>query len=184
MHWQPPGELIDFLDAGPPPVHIGFGSMSSRNPAETARVVLEAVRLAGCRAIVSEGWGGMAFDRLPDQVISVRDVPHEWLFPRVKAVVHHGGAGTTAAAIRAGKPSIICPFVADQPFWGDAVRKLGIGPEPISQRKLRPGNLARAIDQAVGDVRMQSRAITLGEEVSAEYGVARAVEIVTRRLQP
>ncbi|MBI1323232.1 glycosyltransferase [bacterium] len=178
--WQPPDELARFLAAGPPPVYVGFGSMSSRDPAETARTVFEAVRLAGCRAIVSEGWGGLSAGHVPDDVLAIQDVPHSWLFRQVAAVVHHGGAGTTAAAIRAGKPSIVCPFVADQPFWGHQVHKLGIGPKPIRQRRLRAGNLAGAIERAVNDKEMQSRALELGEKVAAEDGVARAVEIFSR----
>ncbi len=182
--WQPSGNLASFLAAGPPPVYVGFGSMSSRDPAATARKVFDAVRLSGCRAIVSEGWGGIATDNLPDDVLAVQDVPHSWLFGQMAAVVHHGGAGTTAAAIRAGKPSIVCPFVADQPYWGNQVHRLGIGPKPIRQRRLTADNLARAIDQAVRNRQMQSRASELGVKVSAEDGVARAVEIVSQRLCP
>ena len=180
--WQPPETLARFLAAGPPPVYVGFGSMSSRDPAATARTVFDAVNLAGCRAIVSEGWGGIAAGNVPANILAVQDVPHAWLFGQVTAVVHQGGAGTTAAAIRAGKPSIVCPFVADQPYWGNQVHRLGIGPKPIRQSRLRAENLARAIDQAVQDRQMQSRAADLGVKVAAEDGVARAVEIVARRL--
>jgi sterol 3beta-glucosyltransferase len=177
-----PVDLLEFLGDGPPPVFIGFGSMSSKNPVQTAEVVCEAVRLAGCRAIVSEGWGGMAIDQLPNQVIQVREIPHEWLFPRVSAVVHHGGAGTTATAIRAGIPSVVCPFAADQPYWGHIVFKHGLGPRPIAQKKLRPDHLAKAIVQAVQDSEIRKRSETMGALVAAEAGVDDAVRIVSGRL--
>jgi sterol 3beta-glucosyltransferase len=105
-------------------------------------------------------------------------VPHDWLFPQVAAVVHHGGAGTTAAGLRAGKPSVICPFLGDQPFWGGIVQQLGVGPEPIPQRRLTADRLAEAIRMAVQDVAMQNRADELGKKIRAEDGVARAVEII------
>jgi sterol 3beta-glucosyltransferase len=107
-------------------------------------------------------------------------VPHDWLFPRVAAVVHHGGAGTTAAGLRAGRPTVICPFLADQPFWGRVVYERGVGPKSIPQNRLTVKNLSNAIRVAVHDVSMQKRAAELGESICAEDGVARAVEIITR----
>jgi UDP:flavonoid glycosyltransferase YjiC (YdhE family) len=105
--------------------------------------------------------------------------PHGWLFPRVAAVVHHGGAGTTAAGLRAGRPTVVCPFAADQPFWGARVHALGAGPPPIPQRRLTADTLAAAIDAAVRDPRMRRTAAALGDAVRAERGVARAVASVT-----
>jgi sterol 3beta-glucosyltransferase len=116
--WQPPPELLDFLDAGPPPIFVGFGSMGGRNPARTTRLVLEALAKTGQRGLLVTGWGGLETEEEPDNVFKVENAPYDWLFPRMAAVVHHGGAGTTAAGLQAGKPSVICPFVADQPFWG------------------------------------------------------------------
>ncbi|MEM8558775.1 MAG: glycosyltransferase, partial [Bacteroidota bacterium] len=131
--WTPPADLAAFLDAGPPPVYIGFGSMKGQRGADRARAVVEAVELAGVRAVLALGWGGLDLDAaglspdtLPATCFALRQAPHDWLFPRMAVVVHHGGAGTTAAGLRAGRPSVICPFFVDQPFWGRRVHALGV----------------------------------------------------------
>lgn len=171
----PQQALLDFLAAGPPPVYIGFGSMSGRNPAKKAAIVLEAVRLAGVRALIGRGWGGLAPDELPANVHAIDHVPHDWLFPRVAAVVHHGGAGTTHAALRAGRPSLVCPFFGDQPFWGARVHALGAGPAPLPQRKLTAPRLAAALRSLVGEPGYARRAEALGHALRAEQGVKAAV---------
>ena len=140
--WSPPPALHDFLESGPPPVFVGFGSMAGRDPARLTRVVLDGLEQSGRRGVMVTGWGGLRGTEAPAGVYATETVPYDWLLPRVAAVVHHGGAGTTAAGLRAGKPTIICPFVADQPFWGRRVAELGAGPPPIPQGKLdghRPG---------------------------------------------
>jgi sterol 3beta-glucosyltransferase len=121
------------------------------------------------------GWGAFGEGALPSSVIAVRDVPHEWLLPRMRAVVHHGGAGTTGAALRAGVPSIVVPLGFDQPFWGRRVHALGVGPRPISRRRLSASGLANAIRTATGDSAMRARAASLGAELRAERGVERAI---------
>lgn len=176
--WSPPAALRNFLEAGSPPVYIGFGSMSSREPEATTRLVIEALRRVGQRAILLSGWGGLQETDLPDTVFMGDSLPHAWLFPRVAAVVHHGGAGTTAAGLRAGVPSITVPFFGDQPFWGRRIAKLGVGPEPIPRRRLTVERLANAIQQAVGDEEMRLRAARLGARIRAEDGIAGAVEII------
>jgi sterol 3beta-glucosyltransferase len=178
VDWTPPRELADFLDAGPPPVFVGFGSMAGRDPARTARTVLAAVARSGQRALIVSGWGGLRVDEPPPGVFVAESVPYDWLLPRVAAVVHHGGAGTTAAGLRAGKPTVVCPFVADQPFWGARVAALGVGPRPIPQRRLGEAELAAAILEAVGDAGMRDRAERLGAQIRAEDGVAAAVEVI------
>jgi sterol 3beta-glucosyltransferase len=115
---------------------------------------------------------------LPESVYMAESIPHDWLFPQVAAVVHHGGAGTTAAGLRAGKPSIICPFMADQPFWGKLVYQRGVGPEPIPQNHLTADKLATAITTAVEDQTMKRRAAELGERIRAEDGIGRAVAVI------
>lgn len=179
-NWQPPPGLSDFLDAGPPPVFVGFGSMGGRDPARTTRLVLEALARSGQRGLLVTGWGGLETEQLPDDVFKVESAPYDWLFPRVAAVVHHGGAGTTAAGLQAGKPTVICPFVADQPFWGRRVAALGAGPPPIPQRKLTADNLASAIRQAVTDAGMQQRAAILGEKIRAEDGTGQAASLIEK----
>jgi sterol 3beta-glucosyltransferase len=178
--WRPTPELLNFLDAGQPPVFVGFGSMGGRDPARTTRLVLEALAQSGQRGLLVTGWGGLETGKLPENVFKVENAPYTWLFPRMAAVVRHGGAGTTGAGLRAGKPTVICPFVADQPFWGRRVAALGAGPPPIPQHKLTADNLASAIRQAVTDARMQKRAAGLGEKIRAEDGAGQAASSIEK----
>ena len=176
--YVPETALAAFLAAGPPPVYVGFGSMAGRHPAAKARIVLEALRIAGVRGLVARGWGGLQPAELPSTVLAIDHVPHDWLLPQVAAVVHHGGAGTTHAGLRAGRPTVICPFFGDQPFWGRRVEALGVGPSAIPQRRLTAERLAAAISAATRDAAMAVRAARLGEQLRAEGGVARAVEFL------
>lgn len=178
VDWSPPSNLVDFLEAGPPPVYIGFGSMTNRRPAETTAIVTTALAKIGQRAVLLSGWGGLQAENLPDTIFMLDAVPHDWLFPRMMAVVHHGGAGTTAAGLRAGVPSVIVPFFADQPFWGNRVADLGVGPRPIPRQQLTADRLAAAIQTAVTDQSMRRQAAELGTKIQAENGIARAVDIL------
>jgi sterol 3beta-glucosyltransferase len=178
--WTPPEALLDFLDRGAPPVYIGFGSMGSRDPEQTADLVLQAISMTGQRAILQSGWGGLSKTDLPDTVFIVDSISHSWLFPRVAAVVHHGGAGTTAAGLRAGVPTIIIPFFGDQPFWGRRVAELGVGTDPIPRKQLTAQRLATAIYQAVSDRSMIQKATDLGEKIRAEDGITNVVEIIQK----
>ncbi|MFI5249285.1 MAG: glycosyltransferase [Gemmatimonadales bacterium] len=173
--WRPPRELEAFLAAGPPPVYIGFGSMTPASAGRLTAIAVEALATSGQRGVLLGGWGAFGEGALPSSVIAVRDVPHEWLLPRMRAVVHHGGAGTTGAALRAGVPSIVVPLGFDQPFWGRRVHALGVGPRPISRRRLSASGLADAIRTATGDSAMRARAASLGAELRAERGVERAI---------
>lgn len=176
--WSPPPDLVAFLEAGPPPIYIGFGSMSNRKPEETMDLVLEALARTDQRAIVLSGWEGLRKDDLPDSVRMVASVPHAWLFPRTAAVVHQGGGGTMAAGLRAGVPSAVIPFFGDQPFWGRRVADLGVGPAPIPRKKLTAERLAQAIALAVHDKSMRHRAAELGARIQAEDGIGRAVAVL------
>jgi len=176
--WEPPVDLVNFLQAGPPPVYVGFGSMLSRKPEETADLVWEALARTDQRAVLSSGWGGLTKENLPETVFTVGSIPHSWLFPKMAAVVHHGGAGTTGAGLRAGIPSIITPFFGDQPFWGHQVYKLGVGPKPIPRQRLTVESLAEAIRISVSDTAMRKTAAHLGELIRAENGIARAVAVI------
>jgi sterol 3beta-glucosyltransferase len=176
--WIPPAALTKFLDSGAPPVYIGFGSMGSRNPVETADLVLAAIERTGQRAILQSGWGGLMNTNLPEHVLMVDSIAHSWLFPRMAAVVHHGGAGTTAAGLRAGVPSIVVPFFGDQLFWGQRVEKLGVGTAPIPRKQLTVEKLAQAIDRSVTDPWMRQRAADLGAKIQTEDGIANAVRVI------
>ncbi len=176
----PPKELTHFIESGPAPVYIGFGSVVGEDPAKLTETVLGAATQSKQRIILAKGWGGLNLtdtNRQADKNIFVVDsVPHDWLFPRMKAIVHHGGAGTTAAALRAGVPSVIVPFSGDQPFWGERIRKLGLGAAPIHHARLSVNRLTTAIDSVANDLEMQKRAYAMGTKIRSEYGVARAVE--------
>ena len=179
-NWQPPAELLRFLENGPPPIYVGFGSMSNTDPEHHTRLVLRALELTGQRGVLLTGWG--AVTRLPTSanVFYADDLPHSWLFPRMAAVMHHGGAGTTAAGLRAGVPSIITPFLLDQHAWADRVAKLGVGIHLADRRRLTAEKLAQAIHTAVTDSALRARAAAFGESVRAENGIARAVGIIER----
>ena len=178
--WRPPPGLADFIEAGSPPVSIGFGSMTGGGAEELTDTVVRALRLVGRRGVLVSGFGGFSNADLPDELFKVEEVHHDWLFPRVAAAVHHGGAGTTAASLRAGTPTVVVPFFADQSFWGARVAGLGVGPPPIPRARLSAERLTEAIRQATTDAEMIERARSLGEKIRAEDGVKRAVDAFHR----
>jgi len=178
--WEPPAALAGFLAAGPPPVYIGFGSVSGIDRDESTRVAAKALRQAGVRGILATG-SGDAPERLSDTVLAIPGAPHDWLFPQMAAVVHHGGAGTVAAGLAAGKPTLVSPATTDQPFWGRVVHQLGVGPAPIPRRRLTVERLTAAIRALTGDDGMRRRAAALGEAIRAEDGVGVAVAEILRR---
>ena len=177
---EPSGELRAFLEDGDPPVYVGFGSMSGRKPEKVTKIVVESLVEAKVRGIIATGWGGLEAADLPDSILKVEQAPHEWLFPKVSAVVHHGGAGTTAAGLRAGRPTIICPFFGDQGFWGKRVFELGVGSKPIPQRKMSVRKLTAAIWEVTTDNSIKESAADLGGKIHSEDGVGRAVELIER----
>ena len=180
--WQPSPELQAFLNAGDPPVYIGFGSMTGQKPERLAALTLEALAQSGQRGVLATGWGGIRPASLPETVFLLDFAPHSWLFPRMAAVVHHGGAGTTAEGLRAGVPSVIVPFILDQPFWGARIKAMGLGPDPILQKNLTAERLAQAIRIAVNDSAMKERSARVGAAIRAEDGVGNAVKLVQRYL--
>jgi sterol 3beta-glucosyltransferase len=179
--WQPPADLLHFLQAGPPPVSIGFGSMVSRDAEATLDLVLKALELSGQRGVLLSGWAGLGKSRtLPEHVFSAESLPHSWLFPRMAAVVHHGGAGTTGAGLRSGVPSILTPLAADQPSWARQIYALGAGPSPLPFQTLTAERLAGAIREAVTNPAMRQRAAELGKQIQAEDGVGQTIELFLR----
>jgi UDP:flavonoid glycosyltransferase YjiC (YdhE family) len=180
--WSPPPELEAFLAAGNPPVYVGFGSMSGQRPEQLAAIVLGALAECSQRGLLLTGWGGLRAMSIPESVFVVDSAPHNWLFPRMAALVHHGGAGTTAEGLRAGAPSVILPFMMDQPFWGMRVNALGAGPQPILAKQLTVDKLAGAIHAATSDAQIKERAAALGRAIRAEAGLDNAVKIVRQLL--
>ena len=176
--WHPPQTLLDFLDSGSKPIAIAFGSTSTRNPERMADILLEALAMSGQRGVIVGA--GNQFRQLPRDVFRIDYAPYYWLFPRMSAVVHHGGAGTTGAGLLAGVPNIITPFTSDQPFWGHRVHSLGAGPKPLPAKKLTAQALAESIIGAVDDQKMRARAKAIGERIRVDDGVLRAIDIVLR----
>src|SRR5690606_16271628 len=175
--WVPPPDLQRFLDSGPPPVYIGFGSMPFGADRNT-QILREALEQWGGRAIVSRGWGGINVDALPDTVFAVSEAPHDKLFPLCAAVVHHGGAGTTAAGLRAGKPTFTLPQAYDQRYWGRRVRALGCGPAPVRLRAVTPEILSSALRELTTNPTMAANALKIGKALTAEDRLGTAAQFI------
>lgn len=169
--YTPEPNLAAFLAAGPPPVYIGFGSIVVDDPNVMTTLIFEAVIKTGVRALVSKGWGGLGGDALnvPENIFMLGNVPHDWLFQHVSCVVHHGGAGTTAAGIATGKPTVVVPFFGDQPFWGAMTARAGAGPPPIPYKQLTADKLAAAITDALKPETL-AKAQELGAKIKEEKG--------------
>ncbi|KAJ4197062.1 hypothetical protein NW767_009307 [Fusarium falciforme] len=178
--YSPPDDLVRFLAAGPPPVYIGFGSIVLDNPEEMISVILEAVRVSNARAIISKGWSNLAGSESED-IYWIGDCPHEWLFQQVAAVVHHGGAGTTACGLKNGKPTTIVPFFGDQPFWGQMVANAGAGPNPIPHAELTVETLSEAVLYCLSP-EASAAAASIAAKMASEMGVRTAVQSFHRHL--
>ncbi len=175
-NYQPPLELQDFPIAGSPPVCISFGSMVNREAEKIDKVVREALSQTNQRGIILSGWG-MANRPSSKDLLYIESAPHDWLLPRCSMLVHHGGAGTVAAGLRAGIPQVVVPFMTDQPFWARRAHMIGVSPKPILVQNLTVQKLAEEIAQADAPA-IRERAKTLGEIVRSEDGVGRAVELI------
>lgn len=176
-NWKPSPELDAFLSSGPPPVYVGFGSMPSLGKIDLTTLLVEAISRLGKRAILATGGGALGNVAASPNLFLASRVPHDQLFPHVDAVIHHGGAGTTAAALRAGKPSVICPFFGDQPFWAHRVHSLGAAPPALDLKRLTVDKVVTAI-RAMDDPHIRSRASQLGSEMRSEGGVRDAIGIL------
>ncbi|MGB7337953.1 MAG: glycosyltransferase [Phototrophicaceae bacterium] len=174
--YTPSPEFAAWLANGDKPIYVGFGSMTNRNPAEMTEIVLASVEQAGVRCVLLSGWAGIGNDSTSEDVFVVDAIPHHWLFPQMQAVVHHGGAGTTAAGLRSGVPSILIPHFVDQPYWAKRVETLGVGPAAIPRNHLSVDALTRAIRLAIYDRPMQGRAAEVGERIRAQDGIQQAID--------
>jgi sterol 3beta-glucosyltransferase len=177
--WRPDANLAAFLEAGEPPVYVGFGSMPGIDPDRMTELVVEGLAQAGARGLLAIGGGALAARANTPSVHVITGAPHDKLFPYVGATIHHGGAGTTAAGLRAGKPTVACPFFGDQPFWGRRIAQLGVGPSPLNRKALSPESIAGAIT-AMRQREMRERATALGAAIRGEDGVGSAVAFIDR----
>ncbi|KAH0944100.1 hypothetical protein HID58_003737 [Brassica napus] len=181
-NYEPPAELVEWLEAGDKPIYIGFGSLPVQEPEKMTEIIVEALERTKQRGIINKGWGGLGNLKEPKDFVYLLDnVPHDWLFPRCKAVVHHGGAGTTAAGLKAACPTTIVPFFGDQPFWGERVHARGVGPAPIPVDEFSLHKLEDAINFML-DEKVKSSAETLAKEMKDEDGVAGAVKAFFKHL--
>lgn len=181
QNYRPPPELSAFLAAGEAPIYVGFGSCVVEDPEAVTRIIFGALEKAGVRGIVSQGWGRLGSGEVPPHVHLIGDCPHDWLFPRCRAVCHHGGAGTTAAGLRAGLPSVVVPFFGDQFFWGHVVAEAGAGPAPIPIDELDVDRLAAAF-AACADEGMRNRAYAVGARIRETDGVELVAQSLYRHL--
>lgn len=173
--WHPPSELAAFLNAGPPPVYVGFGSMAGFDRDKILNAVIGA--LDGRRAVFAAGWSGVRQSDVPDTMLVIGPTPHDWLFPRMSTIVHHGGAGTTHSAARAGVPSVVVPFAADQFFWANRLRHLGLAPDALPHTRITALTLRERLAQA-DSPGMRERAATVATHMAAEDGIAHGVALV------
>ncbi|KAK6383613.1 hypothetical protein LTS17_002905 [Exophiala oligosperma] len=182
-NYTPAEELANFLAAGPPPVYIGFGSIVVDDPNAMTRMIFEAIKKTGQRALVSKGWGGLGADQLgiPEGVFMLGNCPHDWLFQHVSCVVHHGGAGTTAAGILAGRPTVVVPFFGDQPFWGSMTYRAGAGPKPVPYKTLTADKLAESIMEALKPASLE-QAKELSMKIKSEKGTEAGAESFHKQL--
>ncbi|KAH8781193.1 glycosyltransferase family 28 domain-containing protein [Diaporthe sp. PMI_573] len=181
--FTPPDPLDQFLKSGDQPVYIGFGSIVVDDADKFTEMVFEAVRLAGVRALVSKGWGGLGGENVPDDIFMLENTPHDWLFPKVKACVIHGGAGTTAMALKCGKPTMVVPFFGDQHFWGPMIGRAGAGPEPVPYKHLSAEKLAEGIKYCLTD-EAQEKAQEMADDIAREGdGAENACAFFHRHLQ-
>jgi sterol 3beta-glucosyltransferase len=174
--YRPSGELQSFLEAGEPPVCVSFGSMVNRDAEKVDRIVRETLKRTGQRGIILSGWGSV---KQPSSkgLLYLDAAPHDWLLPRCRMLIHHGGAGTTSAGLRAGIPNIVVPFTADQPFWGGRIHAIGASPKPIPVNRLSVEKLMCAVAEAEGDA-VRKRAQAVGQRIGNEDGVNKAVSLI------
>ncbi len=182
--WRPPAELVEFLDGGEPPVFVGFGSMAGGDALALGELAVVAARRAGLRLVLQSGWAGLSGAGTEPDVYVTGPVPHGWLFPRMAAVVHHAGAGTTAAGLRAGVPAVPVPMIADQGFWADRLVHLGVAPAVLPPRRLRADRLAAALRAAVADPAYRRHATALAARIATEDGPAAVVAAVAQPSRP
>jgi sterol 3beta-glucosyltransferase len=176
--WQPTDELEAFIQNGPPPIHVGFGSTHTGDSEKTIRIVLDALASTKQRSVLVTGWSGLELGEAYPDVFVANSIPFDWLFPRVSVAVHHGGAGTTSTALRAGIPSVIVPFGVDQSFWARRMKNLGVAADPISPRRLTAKRLSAAIRTVIEDERIRDNVAALGEKIRNEDGVGNAIAII------
>lgn len=174
--YTPPNRLKEFLEAGKPPVCVSFGSMVNKNAEKIDDVICESLKRMNNRGVILSGWGSAKREATND-LLYLESAPHDWLLPKCRMLIHHGGAGTTSAALRAGIPQIVVPFMADQPFWGSRVHTVGVAPKPILVNRLSVDKMVSAMAEAESK-NILERAQVIGQEIRSEDGVMNTVKLI------
>lgn len=182
--WEPPEALAEFLESGPPPVCMGFGSSYIENAPRIADVFAETLAGMGQRGILLGGWGALRGENPYSNILEIEEAPYDWLLPRTRGFVHHGSSGATHAALRAKIPSVTVPSYGDQLLWGHLLSRARVSPKPIHRRKLSADHLARAVSKIIVDPRLKDNAARLGEKVGKENGVEKAVDLILQHFLP
>ena len=172
-------DLIEFIGQGEPPVYIGFGSVHIKNPEKFTDIVIKASEKTGKRIVLSRGWTGLGNKHYPDNIFVTDDTDHESLFPMMAGIIHHGGSGTTHMAAKAGKPQFVMPEMIDQFYWGNRVFKMGLGPRPVSSKKITVDDLSRVLDE-ITNGKYRTKTEKISEEIKREDGVSQIVEMITK----
>ncbi|MBZ0297488.1 MAG: glycosyltransferase [Anaerolineae bacterium] len=181
--FTPSRALADFISQGEAPIYFGFGSMPDGDPSQTQEMIADALQRVDRRGIVASGWSDLSSKQTHERIFVLQNAPHSWLFPQMAAVVHHGGAGTTAAGLRAGNPCLILPQIGDQPYWARRLYELGVSLKPLSRHKLSMESLVSRLDTLVNDTSTQTRATEVGSFIRAENGVHNAVHWIDKFLE-
>lgn len=181
--WQPPEGLADFLHQGPAPLVFSFSSMPLKQPALAEEMIAEALRRTERRAVLITGWSGMKNREVNEQLHVIDSVPHSWLFPRSAGVIHHGGAGTTAEALRSGKPMLVCPFTGDQPFWARRMRELGVSVQPLREKEMTVEAFTQRIRELTADEALSHKAQALAQTIQQENGPEETVRFIHKQLE-
>ncbi|WP_456279697.1 glycosyltransferase [Bacillus sp. K7] len=181
--WTPPPELSRFLEPGPPPFTVSFSSMPLRNPDHIVNMLQLAFKETGQRAILLTGWSGIKQMTASTHIFTSNSIPHSWIFPRSRAVIHHGGAGTTAAALKAGKPMVICPFSGDQPFWARKMRDIGAAAAPLKEKEMSVEAFISRINELVSNHTYSQRASEAAALIEKEDGIRLTVDFIEEKLE-
>lgn len=181
-YWKPSEELTQFINSGPPPIYIGFGSMPGTNTDKLTEIIIDTINLSKQRAIVATGWGGLNKIENTKNILCIESAPHDWLFPRVSLIIHHGGSGTTAATLKFAKPSIICPFMLDQFFWSKLLYKKGLSLKPLPQITLNSGQLVSFINETLKDNKIKENISNLSSTINNEDGPEEAARFISSYL--
>ncbi|WP_102346293.1 glycosyltransferase [Bacillus sp. Marseille-P3661] len=181
-NWEPPIELLQFIEQGPPPIAVTFSSMPLKNPRQIIEMLEESLRLTGQRGVLITGWSGLNIENAKPHIFTINTIPHSWLFPKTVGVIHHGGAGTTASVLKAGKPMLICPFSADQPFWANRMQELGLAPTPLKEKDMSVETFTRKIEELLVNDTLTKNCTDISTKINSEDGIEDTIKFIEKNI--